>query len=231
MSNKEQPISKSRPVTKKTVQKNNAVVEYTRDQKLQLLEEYKAKLPEYLEERKKEFLDLLPAHKEKVAVDDMGNQFPVPDKKMDIMELYQYTFSPMIRVAGTSPAYSEEQIAMVFDYFKYVISEANKVALFPPTKESFCSLLGISTHKMNGMKSTGSEEMRDIIMQIEDYISNFLTVGGLTGKVREITAIFTQKSSLGRKEETEVQPLFQQNNTIVSPDQFKEMMKRHNIDA
>ena len=198
--------------------KNNEILDFTTTAQESLFLAKRAELPKIIKKRKKQFIKELEDYKIiKVENEEQDNtQYAtIVDKKIPMYELSQHCFDPLIKWTGIIPKYSASELMVIFDYFKECVNEINKIELIPPTKEMFCTLCGISTNIFSQLKNSADAELREVMYQIEDYIANFLTMGGLTRKISEVTGIFIQKSSLGRKEATDVQPLFQQNNVML----------------
>lgn len=104
----------------------------------------------------------------------------------------------------------------------------NKTMIVPPTKEQFCSLCGFSTQRFNEIKNTSPSDIREVLLQVEDYICNYLSVGGLTRKISEVSSIFGQKV-LGRKEANDNAPALSTNNIIIGDSAFNELCNKFGI--
>lgn len=209
--------------------KNNEILDFTTTAQESLFLAKRAELPKIIKKRRKQFIKELEDYKIiKVENEEQDNtQYAtIVDKKIPMYELSQHCFDPLIKWTGIIPKYSATELMVIFDYFKECVNEINKTELIPPTKEMFCTLCGISTNIFSQWKNSADAELREVMYQIEDYIANFLTMGGLTRKISEVTGIFIQKSSLGRKEATDVQPLFQQNNVILQDSMLKDLMEK-----
>jgi hypothetical protein len=211
----------------KEMKKNNEIIDFTMNAELALFEKKKASLPRIIRKRRKEFLEELEKYEIMKVENDEDKEYAViADKRIPMLEMTQHCFDPFIKWTGVIPKYSPQELMVIFDYFKSCISELNKKDIATPTKEQFCTLCGISTNQFNLWKTSDNPELREVVYQIEDYIANYLTMGGLTRKISEVTGIFVQKSSLGRKEATDMPVLQQQNNYIMGDDQVEELMKK-----
>lgn len=157
--------------------------------------------------------------------DEESDIIEYKEQKLPLLELTTKIFEPLIKVGGKSPNYSPEQISMAFDFFKQMVIVLNKNNLYIPQKEDFCSLLGISTQKLKYWKDTGSLEMRDVICQVEDYLAGVVSQAGLQRKASESMAMFTLKSSYGRRDNDPIQiNNLTQNNTIVSDEELRKLL-------
>lgn len=103
---------------------------------------------------------------------------------------------------GQSPKYSNTELAILFNYYKQFITEINKYTKYLPTKQNFCSFAGISTRLFDSYKQSEDAERRDIIQQIEDYITDIMLTSAQNGEIREITTIFRAKAEHGLVEQT-----------------------------
>lgn len=218
-------IKPKRTVTKALQTKQNEIVELTDYAQKQLVEQKRAGLPKYIKKRKKEFIKEL--EKYNLAHEVGDDIIQIADKTLPLYELSEFCFAPFIKAVGVTLQFSAGEFDMIFDYFKDCIKEMNKTQLFPPTKEMFCSLCGISTTAFTVYKNGSSPEIREVLLKVEDYIANFLSVSGLTRKTDTVTGIFIQKSSLGRKEETGPQQVTNNNTLVLSDNEFAELLNKY----
>ena len=100
-------------------------------------------------------------------------------------------------IIGPSPKYSTTELAILFDYYKQFIQEINKKTSYIPTKEDFCSFIGISTHLYNDWKRSDDRERREIMQKIDDYLVDIHLTMAQRGDVKEITSIFRAKAEFG----------------------------------
>lgn len=91
--------------------------------KQEIMAEYKANLPQYLEEQ-------LEKIKTEVAQTHAMKGIPM----IEINELIRAK-----TVYGTSPKYSAEELSIVFDYYRQALMEINKHIRYIPSKENFCA--------------------------------------------------------------------------------------------
>lgn len=100
-------------------QENKALIKAGKEE---IMAEYKANLPTYLDTQLKELCDKL------ATTEEM--------KGIPLLEI-----SEMIRAKtpyGQSPKYSASELAIVFDYYRQAMAEINKYAKYIPSKENFC---------------------------------------------------------------------------------------------
>lgn len=207
--------------------KNNQVIELTQDAQIQLFNKKRNMLPRIIKKRKKEFLNELENYGILKREQNNNEEYAIiSDRRLPMIELSQHCFDPFIKWTGIIPKYSPQELMCIFDYFKNCIMELNKNEIFPPTKEQFCTLCGISTNQFSLWKTSDNPELREVLYQIEDYIANYLNVGGLTRKTSEVTGIFIQKSSLGRKEAIDTPIFTQQNNLILSEEEKQKLLQK-----
>lgn len=206
------------------IEKRNEVFEVTEYSKKQLFLEKKKKLPSLIKKRKKQFL--LELEQYNLARTDEEGNMVIADKTLPMVELTEYCFSPFVKSAGVIADYTPSELEIIFDYFKQCIKEMNKDQILPPTKEMFCQLCDMSTQRFNDLKNTGDSQMREMLLKIEDYICNYLSIGGLTRKISEVSSIFGQKV-LGRREAGDVQAPPQNNTIIVGDDTFMELANKY----
>lgn len=212
-------------VTKKQQDKQNEIVELATFAEQQLIEQKKAKLPNFIRKRKKEFIQELQAYN--IAKPTEDDEVIIAEKTIPMLELVDNCFAPFIKDAGIAPQYSAKELSVIFDYYRECIKEMNKYQIVPPTKEMYCSLCGISTETFTKYKNGSSPEIREVCLRVEDFIANYLSVSGLTRKTDTVTGIFIQKSSLGRKEETGPQQVTNNNTLVLSDNEFAELLNKY----
>lgn len=208
------------------VEKINEVFEVTEYAKKELFLEKKKKLPSLVKKRKKQFIAELEEYK--IARTDEEGNVVIADKTLPMVELAEHCFSPFVKTAGVIADFTASEIEIIFDYFKECIKQMNKEQVFPPTREQFCLLCDMSTQRFNDLKNTGDSQMREMLLKVEDYICNYLNVGGLTRKLDGVSGIFTQKV-LGRREVGEAQAPQNNNTIIVGDDTFMELANKYLI--
>lgn len=219
-------MAKGDTANKNQVAKRNQVYELTEYAKNELIEKKKAELPKYIKKRKKQFVAEL--QKYNIIQSETDEEVQIMNKTIPMLELTEFCFSPFVKVAGAVLDYSPAEYSVIFDYFKECIKEMNKVEIIPPTKEMFCQMCGFSTTRFNELKNSSTREIREILLQVEDYICNYLSVGGLTRKISEVSSIFSQKV-LGRKEATEQQAPPPTNNIVIGDSAFAELCNKFGI--
>lgn len=220
-------MAKKITANKEEREKRNNVWELSEYARKELFIAKRAELPKYIKKRKKQLIKELEEY-DILATDDEGNAI-VENSKIPMIDLWDFCFSPFVKVAGAVPDYSASELSIIFDYYKDCIKRLNNVKIFPPTKEQFCTLCGFSTQRFNELKNTSPNDIREILLQVEDYIANYLNIGGLTRKTSEVTGIFIQKSSLGRKEATEQQGPPPTNNIVIGDSAFAELCGKFGI--
>lgn len=95
--------------------------------------------------------------------------------------------------------YTAYELGEAFNVYIDMLDRINQYKQFPPTKGSFCALLGISTMTYNSYKE--DPEKYEIMGIIDNYISSSLNTSALVGETREISSIFTLKASHGMVEQ------------------------------
>lgn len=220
-------MARGQTAKKQEVVKRNNVWELSEYARRELFDAKKKELNKYISKRKKQFIKELEKY-EIIKSEDDDINIEIKEKTLPMIELSDFCFSPFVRVPGVVPDYSASEFSVIFDFFKECIKEMNKSVIIPPTKEQFCSLCGFSTSRFNDLKNTGTTDIREILLQVEDYICNYLSIGGLTRKISEVSSIFNQKV-LGRKEAGDTNTPQQTNNIVIGDSAFNELCNKFGI--
>lgn len=102
-------------------------------------------------------------------------------------------------INGNANSYTPQEIMIAFNLYIEMIDKIQKYKNFPPTVETFCLFLGISRNTYNNWLVDPSR--KDAMDYIHSYLLGVLANGGLTGEVREISAMYQQKV-MGKVEAT-----------------------------
>lgn len=219
-------MAKGETAKKNEVARRNNVWELSEYARKELFDAEKVELNKYIKKRKNKLIKELQQYNI-LNADDEGNAI-IDNTKLPMVDLWDFCFSPFVKVPGVVPEYSASELSVIFDYFRECIKELNKIKTFPPTKEQFCNLCGISTQRFNDLKNNSIAEVREILLQVEDYICNYLSVGGLTRRISEVSSIFNQKV-LGRKEASDNNTPQTTNNIVIGDSAFNELCNKFGI--
>jgi len=218
-------------LTKENIPIINAVVEKTSQFQIQKLEQMKKKLPRYLKKRKEKFAD----EYIRFVEDNTMNGILVPDEtKLPMYSIIQHTFSPVIKIAGVSPAYSADEFAIAFDFYKECSEVLNKTGMYTPKIEDFCSLINISRNTFDKYQQTSPDEnLREVCEKIKDYCVARTSDLAMGSKDKSVVtyAMFQQRSSNKQRDNDPVQNnTYIQNNNIMTDEQFNDLAKKCDFD-
>lgn len=99
---------------------------------------------------------------------------------------------------GSNNSYSSQEIVIAFNLYLEMINKINEIKSFSPTVESFCVFLGISTTTYENYRV--DPERKEIMDFIHSYLLGSLSSSALNGEVKEISAIYIQKT-MGKVEQ------------------------------
>lgn len=91
--------------------------------KEEIMEQYKANLPQYLEEQVQEI---------SIRMADTEEMRGIP--LLEINELIRAK-----KLYGTSPKYSADELNIIFTYYRQAMAEINRYVKYIPSKENFCA--------------------------------------------------------------------------------------------
>ena len=124
-----------------------------------------------------------------------GHEKPIYNKQGDVVGMRVVSnplvvnnlfFKSICPLGNKIPLYNAEKLALVYDYYLYLITEVNdKIGDFPSSLASFCKLAGITTQNLREYRRSADIDMRNIVEKIYDEIGdNNLSMAQL-GKVKE----------------------------------------------
>jgi len=106
----------------------------------------------------------------------------------------------MLEIANAGNiTYTPQEIMIGFNLYLEMIAKINEIKKFPPTVESFALFMGISRTTYNNWLV--DLEKKDVMDYIHSYLLGVLSTGGLTGEMKEISAMYQQKV-MGKVEQT-----------------------------
>lgn len=147
----------------------------------QILEEFKNRMPEYMEKR-------LQALTQEISL------------KKDVGGLSSIEINELLRphnLIGKQPKYTAEQMQIVFDYYREALVKVNQKFKYPPSKENFCAFAGISTATYNQYLISPDEAKQEVMLMIDDYIRENMLTSAQLKEVDNITTMFRGKTAHG----------------------------------
>lgn len=220
--------NKSVNLTSEKRKEQNEIALGTSEYQIQKLEQMKKGLKRYINKRKKSFADEWIKFQEDNTMD--GNLMPVIDR-VPMSEIIEHTFAPLIKVAGYSPAYSADEIALAFDFYVKCSQELNKTAYYIPKIEDFCRMINISKSTFEKYQTSSSDEnMREVCNKVQDYCVARTADSAFASKDKALVtySIFHQKASNKQRDNDPVQNnTYIQNNTIMTDEMFKELDSKY----
>lgn len=124
--------------------------------------------------------------------------------------------------------YTPYELGEALNIYMEMIAKINTICKFPPSKGSFCALLGISRKTYDNYMC--DPEKIDIMGIIDDYITTSVLTSAQLGELREISSMFTLKSQHGFIEASA--PVIIEHKKEVPVDDIKaqlQALKRDNI--
>lgn len=104
-------------------------------------------------------------------------------------------FKSIVPFGNKIPEYNAEKLAMVYDYYLYLITEVNdKIGNYPSSLTSFCKLAGITTNKLREYKNSYDIDMRNIVEKIYDEIGDENLSMAQLGIVKSTPTVFKLKA-------------------------------------
>lgn len=204
----------------------NLVVKNTTNFQEMQLDKMKNGFPRYLKKRKKEFVE---AYDKYVRDHSSDDGFFIPDEyQLPFFTVSEHAFKPIIKIAGSSPTYSADEMAIGFDYFRYCIEKINEKTVYPPITEDFCRLMNISKDTFNSYKNNSSDErMCEVCKMIQDYCYSTSVRASLNGKAEKLTTMYMNKVSNDKRDNTPVNNnTFIQNATIMSDSELDALQNK-----
>lgn len=116
------------------------------------------------------------------------------EKNDNLNPVQIYSYFRRKKARGISPKYGVEELQIAFEYYQQYIEKINEYTVFPPTQKNFCGLLGISSSQYNLWRESDETERREIMTQIDDYITDMSLALAQAGKIREVTTIYRTKA-------------------------------------
>lgn len=92
-------------------------------------------------------------------------------------------------------SYTSYELGEALNIYMEMIAKINTICKYPPSKGSFCALLGISRKTYDNYMV--DPEKMDIMGLIDDYITTSVLASAQLGELREISSMFTLKSQHG----------------------------------
>lgn len=135
------------------------------------------------------------AKKNKKEIFDKNGNIVGEEVKFNPLVINNMFFKPITKSSCFVPKYNAEKLAVLFDYYNYLIENINEnIGTFPSSIASFCKLAGISSATLKNYKNSDDPKMREVVQIIYDQIGDENITLGQLGKVRSPMTIFKMKS-------------------------------------
>lgn len=185
-----------------------------------LFEEEKKNLPQLLDEKINEIVNVLEAE-----LDEMSG--------LKSARIHQLISRQTYQVNQGFVGYSAKELYIVFNAYKDLVDKINRHHLFVPSIKNFCSFAGFSSITYKNYLQSPDEEKRNVAQMIDDYISDMLLDASKMRKTDASTSIFVAKAEHQMAEA--VNPTIIQHTGQVNLDQvfsrINEIKKGNVIDA
>lgn len=89
---------------------------------------------------------------------------------------------------------TKEQLKSVYIEFLDLIDWLQDYCVFAPSKQIFCSFIGIADNNYNWLMQYGSQEQKEIMQMIDNYIVDLSLEQAQQGRAKETTTKFRMKA-------------------------------------
>ena len=114
---------------------------------------------------------------------------------MNPLVVNNIVFKSISPLGSKVPNYNAEKLALIFEYYLYLITEINdKIGDFPSSLASFCKLAGISTKDLRMYRNSSDLDMRNIVEKIYDEIGDNNLFMAQLGKLKGTPTQFKLKT-------------------------------------
>ena len=173
-----------------TIEKKNEELklkkEEVNDMKLEVInKEFKNNLAEYMDKRLMEFAQRLQYTEE--------NANGLSTIEINSIMRAKNNF-------GTKITYTVEELAVLFEYYIEYMRIINDKIKYPPSKKNFCAFAGISSVTYDNYKTSDDSQRREIMMMIDDFITDTQLTSAQMREISEITTMFRTKAEHGMYE-------------------------------
>ena len=154
-------------------------------------------LEEILNQNKDKVINEMIEHAEqnKQDVFDKDGNIVGQEVKFSPLVVNNMFFKPITKSSCFMPKYNAEKLAILFDYYNYLIENINQnIGTFPSSIATFCKLAGISSTTLRNYKNSDDIKMREIVQIIYDQIGDENITLGQLGKVKTPMTIFKMKA-------------------------------------
>lgn len=111
--------------------------------------------------------------------------------EMKPVVINNYFFKSINPLSNKVPIYNAEKLALLFEYYQFLITEINdKLGNYPPSLTSFCKLAGISTNTLREYRNSSDIEMRNVVDKVYDQLGDDNLTMSQMGQVKEKSTIF-----------------------------------------
>lgn len=131
-------------------------------------------------------------------------------------------------VAIQNKGYTAFELGEALNIYIEMIGKINEICKFPPSKGTFCALLGISKSTYDNYMCDPSKA--DIMGVIDNYITTSIDTSAQLGEIKEISSIFLLKSQHGYIEATAPVVIEHKRQTDISDiNRQLEALKQNNV--
>lgn len=152
------------------------------------------KLEELKEQKVNEMIEYAKTHEKPIYNFKTGDVIghTIDMNPLVVNNIFFKTINPL---GNKIPMYNAEKLALIYDYYLYLVTEVNdKIGNFPSSIPSFCKLAGISTKDLREYRRSADIDMRNIVEKIYDEIGdNNLSMAQL-GMVKGTPTQFKMKT-------------------------------------
>lgn len=185
---------------------------------------FEVMIPTYIEERKKQFENMLEDFK-------IANEVTIREKhgKISHTKLSSLLSKPLFFGGISKTEISATDIFTYSQCYWDCVDIANESILYIPTLYQLCGLMGISTSTFVNYKSNSNEDVREAVKMVFDRFVDFYTVKGLTSELNTIMAIFTMKAQYGMRDNDAPQVNITNVNNTVPKQDIADLERQYNF--
>lgn len=127
-----------------------------------------------------------------------------------------YKLLSMQSLPNPKRSYNAEQILIAKEAYMNAVEMVNEKVFHVPSIAGFCNFIGVSTNTYKNYMQSPKDDLRDAIMQVDDYIRDIAMSSAKTRVTDSMTTIFSMKAEHGMTEANAPQVIEVRNSVDVS---------------